>query len=169
MLAVILGLAVGTAGLCVAWLVPRHTGPTFATFPLDQLEVGRPQFFRPFNMGYDGQGYGLGMWLVKSPDGEVRTFFSRDTHSGSQTQIATWEGRDGFRALGTGSFYAFDGSRLFGPAPRTLDEFDTRIADAFVEIDMTELILGICAVQGFERCSTATGPRSEEINWPGGE
>lgn len=162
----VVGVALVGAGLCVAWLVPKNVGPAFATFPAELLEVNVPQFFRPFDMGTDPGERGLGMWLVRQPSGEVRAFWSRDPHSGSTTRPETFEGRAGFRAVDTGSFFSLDGARLAGPAPRGLDRFEVRQDADLLTIDVTHVILGTCSASPWTDCSPPGAPQEQEMRWP---
>ena len=60
------------------------------------------------------------------------------------------------------SFYAADGKRLYGPAPRGLDEFEVqRVLDGRVHLDLTRVQRGDCGerVSSTGHCSLPGRPR----------
>ena len=196
MLASAIALALLAAGACVVWLIPGDSGPTEATFRLVQLPVDEPQWYRPFDMGFDPRGAPRGMWLVRSESGAVLALFSRDPHRGCTIELTFLENVDvtppladgtptpaplpggsgsasgytgpGFRSACSGSTFLIDGTRAFGPAPRSLDRFATEIEGGLVRIDVSRIVLGPCSagVAGAIACSTAERTRTERPRWP---
>lgn len=170
MLVVVVALGLAVAGLCVAWLVPERAGESVASFPLDGLEEGRPQFYRPFNMGFDEAGRPYGMFLLRTGRGaEVVALFSRDPHplECSVALVLRVEGALGFDSSCSGSRFAVDGEIQAGASPRSLDRFAVEVTGASVDIDVTELILGLCASVSGRECSTALDTRTKAVDWPG--
>jgi hypothetical protein len=201
MLFTIVGTALVAAGLCVAFLVPRQSGPTYALFPLEQVPVGQAQPFRPFNMGGNAQGARYQMFIVRTSEaGEILALFSRDPHpandhcavvpaavtepgvrSPNSTPMATPTPAaptvattapaqiNGFRSPCLGSTYSLTGRALFGPAPRGLDRFETRLEANLVRIDTSKLVLGPCreGTAPGAMCSTPDDEKTEKVNWPG--
>ena len=171
MLGAVIVLGVAASGLCVAWLVPRHVGESTATFALDALEEGRPQYYRPFNMGYDESGRPYGMYLLRTGRGdEVIALFSRDPHPLACSVTLVQQPNDGtlaFDSACSGSRFDLEGELEAGVSPRALDRFAVEVFGAGVDIDVTELILGRCASVGGVECSSARETRTEAVDWPG--
>jgi len=170
MLVAVVVLGVAAMGLCVAWLVPGHVGESTASFALDALEEGRPQYYRPFNMGFDEDGRPYGMFLLRTGRGEeVLALFSRDPHplSCSVALVIRTSGELAYDSPCSGSHFGIDGALEDGPSPRALDRFAVEVVGANIDIDVTELILGRCASAGGSDCSSAVTTRTEPIDWPG--
>ncbi len=169
--------AASVAGVAL-FLWPDAPPARQATFPLAELEVGAPRFFRPFDMGISDGNERYGLWLVRQDDGEVLAFFSREPHRRRcAVRVYDFGDSDGPQFVGgpvpsttcPTSRWAFDGTRLGGPGPRDLDRFDTTVEDGVVRIDMSRLRLGDCS-RGIEYrggCpySTQDRPQYEEIFW----
>ena len=174
MLGAVVLLALGLAGACVTWLLPRHVGENTVSFALESLEEGQPQFYRAFNMGHDEGGRPYAMYLLRTGRGtEVLALFSRDPHA-LECSVALVErseadgGELGFESPCSGSLFDIDGSRADGPAPRDLDAFAVTVQGITVQVDVTELILGRCASAApSDSCSSGTVPRTQTIDWPG--
>lgn len=85
-------------------------------------------------------------WLVKLESGEVLALSRRDPRSGC---TIPWRpdfefgGREGwFRDPCHGSTYSIDGTRTFGPSPRSMDRYRVDIRDGWVFVDVGTLLCG---------------------------
>jgi hypothetical protein len=170
------------AALLVAWLTPPRPTLVF-DYALADLEVGVPEFFRPFEMGGDKEGARSGAWLVRFEDGRVTALWSRDDHWASCVlQPRTVDSRSSFgyrdpskpdapvtllRDPCLGNTFSLDGKRLFGPAPSDLDSFPTRIERGRVVVDFSRVILGACGSSSVQHCSQPGSARTESAEWRG--
>ncbi len=78
LLAATLAMALDALVLSLAWLWPQAPSRIIEV-PLDTLEVGVPQFIRPFDMG-GTKGHPYGIWLVRSDGNAVTAFWSTVPH-----------------------------------------------------------------------------------------
>ncbi|MGE0228036.1 MAG: hypothetical protein AB7I38_05655 [Dehalococcoidia bacterium] len=117
--------------------------------------------------------FGLGGWLVRQADGEVRAFSTAEPRTGCRIDfIGTghpffagseeeYYGEPGFfldRCWG--SKWALDGTRTFGPSWRGMDEFGVRqVAAGRVSLDLTRVRLGTCVPSVRYDCSSPDAPR----------
>ncbi|MSP22220.1 MAG: hypothetical protein EXR66_04280 [Dehalococcoidia bacterium] len=74
-----------------------------------------------------------------------------------------------FRTPCLGSTFLLDGTRIFGPAPRGLDRFPTRIEGDTVNIDLRRIILGRCGSEPPRDCSLPGEQRAETFFPNGGK
>jgi hypothetical protein len=175
LLVAILSAALAFAALVMAWLLPDNLPPRTATYALADLEVGVPHELREPGLGLDGHGRPTSVWLVRSPDDEVSAFWSMTTHP-SDCGVEALDLTDSilnsayaararavmgtavaFRTPCLGSTFTVDGTRLLGPAGRSLDRFPTALRSGYVHVDLSRRILGECTSAGF-KCSSAGEP-----------
>ena len=89
-------------------------------------------------------------YVVRFPDGDVRVFSGASPHIGGlvlwDTSGEPFSGTDYvgvFIEPGHGEQWTIDGVRIFGPAPRDLDRYDSFVDDSGVlVIDLSELVRG---------------------------
>lgn len=185
------------AVLSLAWLWPQ-TPSRIVEVPLDSLEIGVPEFIRPFEMGGEKDRQN-GIWLVRFGDGGVRSFWSQTAHPGgcvieparvpyvplellapppsaAPTAVATARPprsdypatEPGFLEPCLGSTFRLDGTRTFGPAPFGLDSFPTTIEDDIVRIDTSRITVGVCSGTTYRHCSTPDSILTRRVAWPRG-
>ncbi|HLF72031.1 MAG TPA: Rieske (2Fe-2S) protein [Dehalococcoidia bacterium] len=105
-----------------------------------QVGVG---YFGNFEVGQPVLDREHKFWLVKQPDGTFLAFFARSTHLGC---FVDWrpdidpmrfgrEGKGVFRDVCYGSAWTTTGERIYGPAPRDLDQFPVRLDGTDVVVD----------------------------------
>lgn len=161
--------------------------PAVATFPVADIPVDRPVFYRPFDMGTSGHGIPLGIWLVRDGDRVLALYSHDDLRSnncaieeipGSVAQSDAWfisgsvPGVSAQRWTECPSFRWTRTGVLVMGGPRDMDRFDVAIEDDVVRIDVSRLRLGNCgAGVRFEdglRCpySTDEAPAYLRTNWP---
>jgi hypothetical protein len=177
MLAVVLIAALGFSLLVGVWLVPSSAPSRTVTYAFADLEVGVPREVRPAaGLPPDEGGRRTSIWLVRQPDQSVSAFWSEtarrsdcgvtarkvspgDSLYASFAELAPGTGGT-FWLLRTpchGSTFALDGRIVFGPAPRGLDSFPTRIEGSSVAIDLAHLVLGACRATVSVDCSPPAG------------
>jgi cytochrome b6-f complex iron-sulfur subunit len=166
-LAIVIGLLL--VGLCVSAIVSSTPDRTLEV-PRDDLGVDQPRFYPLPSFGADASGRTFGVWLVLHEDGTVDAFYARDPRTGCYLPWRTdftFEGKAGwFRDPCHGSTYDLEGTRVFGPAARGVDEFDAEVTDTTVIVDLERFRLGECwaGVPEAERppCSEPGQPRYED-------
>lgn len=166
----ILAIAVGLllVGLCVSALVSSTPSRTLEVSRND-LGVDQPRFFPLPSFGADESGRTFGVWLVLHGDRTADAYYARDPRSGCYLPWRfdfTFEGEAGwFRDPCDGATYDLDGTPVFGPAVRAVDEFDTEVTETTVIVDLERLRLGECSgLPGAEHlpCSEPGNPRYED-------
>ena len=179
LLATTLTMALGVVVLSLAWLWPQIPSRIIEV-PLADLEVGVPREVRPPRLGLDGRGAPTSLWVVRLED-DVHAYWSMTTHladcsirpldlrkwpelAGTYSDAAVAHGGVPvvFRTPCIGSTYGLDGTRLFGPAFRDLDQFPVSVDGASVRIDLRSRFLGRCSFRDidprFFTCSPVDGP-----------
>lgn len=193
LLAALATLPVLALWFVIAWLMPPAVS-RFAEYPLADLKVGVPTFFRPFNMGGKA-GRPNGIWLVRSETEDVSAFWSglpRPNACGLITTTVEKHQRvavgpepnatplpvrpgartepvfvPGFREPCSGSTFLLDGAVNFGPAWRDLDRFPATIESETIRIDTTRLVLGECrGYRLLDDCSTPEHEVTQRVTWP---
>jgi Rieske Fe-S protein len=80
------------------------------------------------------------LWLVKLRDGSVIALSQKSTHLGCTVpwrEEFVFDGvRGWFRDPCSGTTYDLNGFRVFGPAPRGLDQYPVRIVNGNIEVDV---------------------------------
>jgi hypothetical protein len=153
-------------GLCVSALVsstPHHSLEIART----DLDFDLPRFYPQPSFGADADGHTFGVWVVLHRDSTADAFYSRDPRSACNLPWRaemTVEGTTGvFQDPCQGGTYDRTGKRVFGPAVRDIDEYDTEVSDTTVTIDLERLRLGECPfIPEAERvtpCSEPGNPR----------
>lgn len=176
----ILAVAVGflLLGVCVAAFVsstPAHT----LEVPRRDLDAGIPRFYPLTSFGADTTGRTFGAWVVLQEDGTANAFYSRDPRSSCYLPWRSdfvFEGTAGwFRDPCDGSTYTIEGSAVFGPAPRGIDQFDAEVSASTVTVDLERVRLGECRTvepsAEQQSCSRPGQPRYEKkppVVVPGG-
>ena len=125
---------------------------------------------------------GIPIWLVRQPDGNVGAFWARSPHRGCDVEYGTvTSGRlDGvvnsllansgqpgvFYDVCSGAAWLLDGTRIFGPGPRGLDQFEVELTGpSSATIDLRRTLVGACssgvtfAAPPPHYCSTTEQPR----------
>jgi hypothetical protein len=144
--AVLLLIFVGF-GACLAIFVNAGAEPELRV-QLDQLEPGVPHFEPVTRWGADSEGFTYGVWIVQSPEGGVRAFFSRNVGSTCTVewlpneQVASTTGI--FRDRCDGSAFAIDGTPLSGQTPRHLDHFEVLVEPSEVIVNVRSIYIGEC-------------------------
>lgn len=184
LLGAVLAAAFALVALVVVWLVPTNAPSRTVTYPLADLEVGVPVFFRPFEMGGDAAGTPHGIWLVRTADDDVIALWSRTAHP-SDCNLRPWiDGSNAFtnapaiagipipngapaffRTGCLGSTFLLDGTRTFGPAPRGLDRFRTRVEGSYVSINTTWLIVSCPSAYDSDNCPADGQPVLRRFDW----
>lgn len=96
--------------------------------PLAGLEPGKPKeifFERTRRDGWKVKTERASTILVQQPGGEVQAFSTMCTHLGCGVRANT--GGEGFVCPCHDSYFNVDGTVLSGPAPRPLDQYETRV------------------------------------------
>ncbi len=198
------------AAVLAAFIAPALDDPPTLSVPVDELTPGEPYWYRPFDMGRDPFGRPYGVFLVRTPGGDVSALLARDTHPGGYpggpgrpcavevveledtrvpqtlppgvtptpaarpdgSHLRELEPGPGFRGLCTSSRFLADGTRIFGPAPRSLDRLPTEVVDGTVRIDFSRIAIGVCGPgitfsSGNCPYSTPEHIQYEPATWPG--
>lgn len=89
------------------------------------------------------------VYVVRFPDGDFRVFSGASTHLG---RMVVWETDGGLSWMpeyvgtfvegGHGERWAIDGTRIFGPAPRNLDEYRWHVDEGVLVVDLHEVVRG---------------------------
>jgi nitrite reductase/ring-hydroxylating ferredoxin subunit len=165
-LAIVFALAL--MGLCVSAIISNTPRRTLEVPRLD-LGVDQPRFYPLPSFGADASGRTFGVWLVRRDDGTADAYYSRDPRTGCYLPWRadfTFEGRAGwFRDPCHGSTYDMEGTVVFGPAVRNVDEFDTEVTETEVIVDLEQIRLGDCRTVDAEEhvpCSEPGNPRYED-------
>lgn len=117
-----------------------------------------------------GRVAGIVVHIVRLEDGSFLALSGKSSHLG---EFVPWRadfaffGRTGwFREPLHGDTFAIDGTRVFGPAPRSLDRFALRIEDGRVIVDPTDVTLGARTPPPARNAPTATPAATAEATQP---
>ncbi|MBT5774367.1 MAG: hypothetical protein HOH95_08320 [Dehalococcoidia bacterium] len=105
---------------------------------------------------------GIPIWLVRQPDGNLSAFWARSPHRGCNVEYDTaTSGRLGgvvnsllanssqpgvFYDVCSGAAWLLDGTRIFGPAPRGLDQFEVQLTGpSEATINLRRTLVGACS------------------------
>lgn len=108
------------------------------------IAVGSPDGF-PVGVPVRPDDYPLA-WIVREETGELIAFSTRSTHLGCTVPWRAdfrFNGVTGwFRDPCSGTTWAITGERVFGPAPRNLDQYVVEVSGGQVRIDTSRVICG---------------------------
>lgn len=133
-------LALQGAGLSFVYMYPRFKEGEFGGKFFLGPESSMPQPNADPLAYTDGK-----FWLVTTDEQEVKALYMVCTHLGC---LYKWEDSNGrFECPCHGSKFTHDGHYIEGPAPRSLDYFDTETVDGVVVVDTGARNLGAPATE----------------------
>ena len=146
------GIALGALAVAGAWFIHgRMTGPgrVVDVGPLDAFST--PGTFPPILWARDD------FYLIKTEAGELRALYVYPSNAQSENRpgcAVTWfeelpptEWYAVFRDPCIGNTFSRDGTRLFGPSPRSLDQFRITVKSGRILVDTRRLLCdgpGVC-------------------------
>jgi cytochrome b6-f complex iron-sulfur subunit len=136
-LVILLAMSVVVLILALSIATPRGQSPTYVDLgSTENFEVGVPLRSEEFTRA----------WIVKLESGEFIALSSRSTHLGCTVPWRpdfTFQGEKGwFRDPCSGTTWSITGDRVFGPAPRDLDQYVVESDSGAVRVFTGQVLCG---------------------------